>query len=77
MESKLKRLFSEVLGVPESKIQNDSSPESLEQWDSLNHMNLILALEQEFNVTFTPDEMIELLNFELIKKTLTVKLNDN
>ena len=46
----------------------------MEQWDSLKHTNLIIALEEAFNISFTPDEMIEMLNFKLIKIILTQKL---
>jgi acyl carrier protein len=39
------------------ELTQDSSPEKIESWDSLNHLNLVLALEQEFSVKFTPDEI--------------------
>ena len=32
----------------------------------MNHMNLVLALEQAFGISFEPDEIIEMMNFELI-----------
>lgn len=75
MEDRLKKVFSEVFDIPESQINDDSSPDTIEEWDSLNHSNLVMALEQEFQVSFTPDEMIEMLNFELIKIVLKEKTN--
>jgi acyl carrier protein len=74
MEEKLKKVFSEVFDIAVSEINDESSPDNIEEWDSLNHSNLIMALEQEFNVSFTPDEMIELLNFELVKIVLKEKI---
>jgi len=74
MEKKLKDIFSEVFKVKISEINDKSSPDNVEQWDSLKHTNLIIALEETFNISFTPDEMIEMLNFKLIKIILTQKL---
>jgi acyl carrier protein len=73
MEERLKKVFSEVFDIEVSEINDESSPDNIEEWDSLNHSNLIMALEQEFDVSFTPDEMIELLNFELVKIVLKEK----
>ena len=74
MEKKLKDIFSEVFKIKISEINDKSSPDNVEQWDSLKHTNLIIALEEAFNISFTPDEMIEMLNFKLIKIILTQKL---
>ena len=74
MEKKLKDIFSEVFKIKISEINDKYSPDNVEQWDSLKHTNLIIALEEAFNISFTPDEMIEMLNFKLIKIILTQKL---
>ena len=39
-------------------------------WDSLRHMNLVLALEEAFGIAFTPEQTVEILNFPLIKEVL-------
>jgi acyl carrier protein len=74
MEDRIKKIFVQVFDIKLSDINNDSSPANIEAWDSYSHSNLILALEEEFNVLFTPDEIIELLKFDLIKSTLQRKL---
>jgi len=58
--------MAQVFDVPNESINNDSSPDTIENWDSVNHMNLVLALEQAFSISFEPDEIIEMMNFELI-----------
>lgn len=75
LESKLKNVMSIVFELESSEISDDSSPESIENWDSLKHMMLIGALEDEFEIQFTNDEMLELLNYKLIKLILTEKLD--
>ena len=46
-----------VLGVPAEEVTDAVSPETVDTWDSLNHINLISALEQEFGVTLPTEGM--------------------
>ena len=57
MEHKVKTIMSNIFGVPISKIIDDSSQESLTAWDSIKHLNLIVALEEEFKVEFDDFEI--------------------
>jgi len=75
LEIKLKNVMSIVFELEPSKINDNSSPENIENWDSLRHMMLIGALEDEFEIQFTDDQMLELLNYKLIKLILTEKLD--
>ncbi len=69
MTEVIKRVMSQILGVEASDIVADSSPETIERWDSLKHMQLIMALEDELGIQF-PDEVIpELVNFAAIETT--------
>ena len=76
IEKRLKSVFSKLFGVQESEINTDSSPDNIESWDSLNHMNLIIAIEQEFKISFSMGEIVEMLNFELIVLILSEKINE-
>ena len=76
MEERLKNIFSDIFEVESSEINEMSSAVNIERWDSLNHTNLVVALEEEFNVSFSPEEIIEMLNFKLIKIILEDKLGD-
>ena len=59
-----------VLGVPPGTVVESSSPETLPSWDSLNHLNLAVAIEGEFNVTLTPQDVIDMRNVELMQTIL-------
>lgn len=67
------RTVSLVMEVPLEKLNKESSPDNVENWDSLKHMNLILALEEEFDVTFSDEEIVELLSVEIIVEVLKEK----
>ena len=66
LEDEIKEVMADVFGIDKKIIEDFSSPETILNWDSLRHMNLILSLEKKFNIQFSPDEMMELLNFKLI-----------
>jgi acyl carrier protein len=59
-----------ILGLEEDEIEDDTSPNTVESWDSLKHMNLILALEEEFDVEFSDDQVVELTSYREIRETL-------
>lgn len=69
-EERLKNVIGVVFNVEASTINEETSVDTVESWDSLNHLKLILALEQEFDISFTEEETVELLNYPLIKITL-------
>ena len=63
-------VVSNVLGIPADRIDDDSSPENIESWDSLKQMNLVLALEQEFGIRFTDEKIVEMLSVRLIAEAV-------
>jgi len=71
-----KRIFDVIANIMEESIENinlDSSSDNIDNWDSLKHMNLVLALEEEFEVQFESEEIMEMLNVGLIFEILKEK----
>ena len=65
-ESKIRNVMSAVFEVPIESISSESSSDSIETWDSIHHLNLIIALEEEFEITIPDEEVGNLINFKLI-----------
>jgi len=70
MKRKVYEIVSKIMNLPLDQINENSSPDTIEAWTSLKHMNLVLALEQEFGTTFTDEEILELMNVGVIIDTL-------
>ena len=70
MSKKLYQIIGKILDVPVSEINDESSPETIENWDSFNSLMLADELESEFNISFTLDEIIDSANVTAIKKHL-------
>ena len=66
----IRNVMARVFGVAAASIGDNASPGDIEQWDSLRHMNLVLALEDEFNVRFPDDQVEQLISFPLIELSL-------
>ena len=66
MEDKLKHLMAVVFEVSIDEITDETSPDTLEQWDSFKHMNLVIALEETFGVEFDELEIPTLTHYQVI-----------
>ena len=54
---RVRQVAADVFGTTPEKITAASSPQNIESWDSVQHLNLILALEQELGVQIDPEEI--------------------
>ena len=72
----LKQVIAETLQVPVETVADDSSPATLPQWDSLAHLNLVMALEKKFRIKFTLDEIVEMQDVLTICRLITNKKQD-
>ncbi len=70
MSERLYNIISKVFSVPISQINDDSSPETVENWDSFNGLVLVDKLESEFKVKFTLEEIQDVKNVADIKRHL-------
>jgi acyl carrier protein len=73
MEDKLKKVMSQILKIPIESINANSSPDTIASWDSLQHMNLVLGIEQRFGISFTEEQIMQMLSYEIILETLKEK----
>jgi len=74
MENRIKNVMAAVFGISIEDINEESSPDSIDNWDSLNLMNLVVSLEEEFDIEFDDDEIVEMLNFKLIVEIMKEKV---
>ena len=55
MRDRVLTVAASVLKVPAAALSDASSPDTIDSWDSLQHMQVILALEEEFSIQFPAD----------------------
>lgn len=65
---KIKKIFCEILGVSESEVNDDTSYNSLEPWDSLKHLEFVSRFEDEFDIDIETDDVIAMETFKKVKE---------
>ena len=65
---------SDILGVATAKLTADSSPHTVESWDSVQHLNLVLALEEKFGVQLSPEEIEQMKTLGATAALIDTKL---
>jgi acyl carrier protein len=70
MRDDIKKVLASVLGVKASQVRDDASVTTVEEWDSVKQIKLILALEERFGVQFDDDEIAELISLDAIEQAL-------
>ena len=70
VESRVFTILSNIFNEPIEKINKKSSPDTIASWDSLSHMKFVIALEEEFNIEFSDDQIVDMISVELIFSTL-------
>jgi acyl carrier protein len=61
---------SNVLGIPNDQITDSTGAGTLEQWDSLSQLNIIMSIEEAFGVAFEPEQMLEMSSVYHIRRAL-------
>ncbi len=70
----VRSIASDLFGIPADQLNAASSPETIESWDSIQHLNLVLALEEKFNLQLSPEEIEQMKHIGDIAKLVEGKL---
>lgn len=71
MDQKILEILRRVFNL--DTVDNTCSQATCDKWDSLNHLNLIVELEDEFDMEFEPEEIAEMKSFDAVKKMIKSK----
>ena len=63
MNERLQNIMANVFGIKLEEINEQTSVENCEQWDSFQHMSLLVAIEEEFNITLEDEEVLKMKDF--------------
>ena len=74
MEEQIRQVMADILDLSPDSIDESTSQDNTATWDSLSQINLLVALEQEFNVTFDPSEVESMFSFQDILEILERKV---
>jgi acyl carrier protein len=70
MENRVKNVMATVFGISSDEVNDDSSPNTIPSWDSLKQMNLVILLEEEFDIEFSDEQVIRILNYKSLLEVI-------
>lgn len=71
---RLKTIFEDLFDVERDTITNESSPSTIEKWDSLQHLVLITTIETKFNIQLNHEELYNIFTFGAILDSINNNL---
>jgi len=75
LDTEITKLLSNTFFIASDKINQNTSMQDIDNWDSLKHMTLVISLEEHFKIKFNGEEIITIDNFKAIKKLIQKKIN--
>ena len=73
MADPLLEIFAEGLGLSPDGLDEDSSPDTVEEWDSLAAMNLVTLIEDTFEVSLSTRDIMKMRTIALARSVLKAK----
>lgn len=71
---KVQQIFCNVMEISNDNLPAEVTPDTVESWDSVRHLNLVLALEDEFEIEFDEDDMHNILSLDEFVKYVEKEL---
>ena len=57
IDEKLNKIVGDILDIDDREVSDELTPETTENWDSMHHLRLVTAIEQEFSISFSMNEI--------------------
>ena len=74
MEEQVRQILADVLRLGVEDIKDSTSRDNLPAWDSLRQINLVMALEEQFGVTFDVEEIESIRSFPDVVRAVRDKV---
>ena len=74
MDSKLREILANALDIEPEELDDNASKKNISEWDSFAHMTMVAAIEEEFKITLTLDEVKSMLTLLKIQEVISKKL---
>lgn len=71
IEERVRGVIAQVFNLDKSQVTATSSQDTLEKWDSFGHMNLCLAIEEEFRVSLDDTQIVEMTSVPKVVQVLS------
>jgi len=74
LEQRIREILADILGIDTAQVGDRAAFDRTPGWDSANHINLVVALEEEFSISLDVAEIDTMLTFPEVVRTVEAKL---
>ncbi len=67
INERINKVLADILDLDDDQISDNLSPETAESWDSMNHLRLVTAIEQEFSISLSMNDIQSLQNVSMLR----------
>ncbi len=75
IENRVLTIVSDVLNVSRADLNSESTSESTKGWDSVGHLNLVVALEEAFELAFEPEDIERMSSVREMVRVISARQN--
>ena len=74
IEERVRGVIADVFGLDPDEVGPETSIETIEAWDSLQHLTVVLALEEEFDIQLDDEQTVAAVSFPVITEVVRERL---
>jgi len=76
LEMRIKAIMANVFKMNINEINEETSADTIDQWTSLEHVDFLVKLQQEFEIEFTDSQIVEMLSYLAIVENVKAAITD-
>jgi len=73
VRERIVKVFAEVFSLPAALVAAGVAPDTVKGWDSARHVELVVALEEQFGCFFEPEDVPELISLERMEEIIVAR----
>jgi acyl carrier protein len=77
VEQKIKAIMANVFKLDINEINEETSADNIDQWTSLEHVDLLVNLQKEFDIEFTDSQLVEMLSYKSVVQNVSAVIKGN
>jgi acyl carrier protein len=71
LSARVRSVIAATFGLSPAQVTDSTDASSIEEWGSMNHLHLLVAIEAEFGVSFEPEQAVELMSVKALEEALS------
>ncbi|CAB1055688.1 hypothetical protein D1BOALGB6SA_421 [Olavius sp. associated proteobacterium Delta 1] len=76
VEKRIKAIMAKVFKIEKNDIDEETSADNIDQWTSLEHVDFLVNLQNEFEIEFTDSQIVEMLSYKTVVQNVRAAITE-